>query len=209
MILKTDILNGNEQKNVSASSNVTKGVKKMIFALAPIRAKEAGYAATEKPDLEEWIGQYGNGLLRLCFLQLGDYAMAEDALQDTFIKAYLAYDRFEHRCSTKTWLTTIAINVCRSMRRSAWNRKNISLESLGDMPGTDETTTTPDNTVFMAIMKLPPDLKEIVLMHTYQGIKLREIAELLKLPMTTVTSRYNRAKQQLRKALKEWYFDEE
>ena len=74
-------------------------------------------------DIEAWIEQYGNGLLRLCFLQLGDYALAEDAVQETFIRAWQNYERFEHRSSVKTWITTIAVNVCRSMRRSPWHRR--------------------------------------------------------------------------------------
>lgn len=179
----------------------------MFFVLAPIIARKPREAAMEKPNLEDWITQYGDGLLRLCVLHLGDHALAEDALQETFIKAYQAYDRFEHRCSIKTWLTTIAINVCRSMLRSAWNRKTVSIEGMDDLPGGDGSM--PDGTVSQAVMNLPPDLREVILMHAYQGIKLREIAEMRNLPMTTVTSRYNRAKQHLRKALKEWYFDEE
>ena len=58
-------------------------------------------------------------------------------------------------------------------------------------------------------MKLPPDLREVVLMHEMQGMKLREIAQARQVPLATVASRLNRAKKRLRRELKEWYFDEE
>lgn len=157
-------------------------------------------------DLETWLEQYGSGILRLCFLQLGDHALAEDAVQETFIRAWQHYDRFERRSSIKTWITTIAVNVCRSMQRSPWRRRVTSLESLPELA---ESGEMPDFTVSQAVMKLPPDLKEVFLMHELQGIKLREIAESRRIPLATASSRLNRARKRLRRELKEWYPYEE
>lgn len=157
--------------------------------------------------LQTWIDRYGDGLLRLCLLQLGDYALAEDAVQETFMRAYRAYDRFEGRSSVKTWLTAIAVNVCRSLRRSAWRRRTVSLEDLGDLPA--PPGELPDYTVSDAVMQLPPPLREVLLMHELQGMKLREIAQARHVPLATVSSRLRRAKQRLRRDLEGWYFDEE
>jgi len=153
-------------------------------------------------DLKQWIDQYGNGLLRLCLLQLGDYALAEDAVQETFIRAWQNYHRFEHRSSVKTWITTIAVNVCRSMQRSPWRKRTTSLESLPELA---ESGEMPDFTVSQAVMKLPTDLKEVLLMHDLQGMKLREIAAARHIPLATASSRLNRARKRLRRELKEWY----
>ena len=153
-------------------------------------------------ELKAWMDEYGNGLLRLCLLQLGDYALAEDAVQETFIRAWKSYHRFEYRSSVKTWITTIAVNVCRSMQRSPWRKRMTSLESL---PEPAESGEMPDFTVSQAVMKLPPDLKEVLLMHDLQGVKLREIAEARHIPLATASSRLNRARKRLRRELKEWY----
>lgn len=158
-------------------------------------------------DLKSWIDEYGNGLLRLCLLQLGDYALAEDAVQETFIRAWQNYHTFEHRSSVKTWITTIAVNVCRSLQRSPWRRRMTSLDSI---PELSESGEMPDFTVSQAVMKLPPDQKEVLLMHDLQGIKLREIAEARGIPLATASSRLNRARKRLRRELKEWYpYDED
>lgn len=153
-------------------------------------------------DLASWIDQYGDNLLRLCFLQLGDYALAEDAVQETFIRVWQNYADFEHRCSIKTWITTIAINVCRSLQRSPWHRRTLSIESV---PEPSISGEMPDFTVSQAVMKLPKDLKEVFLMHELQGIKLREIAQAQRVPLATVSSRLSRARKHLRRELKEWY----
>ena len=158
-------------------------------------------------ELEAWIDEYGDGLLRLCLLQIGDYGLAEDAVQETFVRAWRGYGRFEHRCSVKTWLTAIALNVCRSSLHGLWRRRTVPLEQLPELAGNGDPL--PDFTVSRAVMKLPPELREVVLMHELQGIKLREIAEARHIPVATVSSRLRRAKERLRGELKGWYFDEE
>ena len=56
----------------------------------------------------------------MCCVYLRDASMAEDAVQETFLKAYRALDSFKGDSSEKTWLYSIAMNVCRDMRRLAW-----------------------------------------------------------------------------------------
>ena len=65
--------------------------------------------------LERLMAQYGTALLRMCCLYLRDYSLAEDAVQETFLKAYARLDTFRGDCSEQTWLMKIAINTCRDM----------------------------------------------------------------------------------------------
>lgn len=60
--------------------------------------------------LYQMMEQYGDGILRMCALYLGDSALA----QETFLKAYRSMDTFRGESSEKTWLTRIAINLCRT-----------------------------------------------------------------------------------------------
>ena len=61
------------------------------------------------------VEHYQTDLLRLCYIQLHDTALAEDAVQETFIKAYRSFPSFRGDCSEKTWLMRIAVNTCRDM----------------------------------------------------------------------------------------------
>lgn len=155
------------------------------------------------------IHQHGDSLFRLCFMYLGDRALAEDALQETFLKAYQALDRFRGDSSHQTWLTRIAINACKSIRRSAWMRHVDRTKSLDDLPGGETPFELADDTVVRAVMALPTRQRTVILLYFYQGFRVPEIAQLLSLPVSTVSSQFQRAKARLKQQLKGWYDDEE
>lgn len=72
--------------------------------------------------LERLMREYGDSVFRMCFLYLKDYHLAEDATQETFIKAMRSYDSFLHNSKEKTWLIRIAINTCKNVMRTRWFR---------------------------------------------------------------------------------------
>ena len=158
-------------------------------------------------ELERLVTEYGDGLLRVCFMYLKDYASAEDAVQETFLRAYKNFASFEGRSSEKTWLTSIAINVCKNMLRSPWHKRNMGEEALQKLR--TEDPSMPDPTVSRAVMRLPEEQRTAVVLYYVQEMKIREIAEVLKVPTQTISSRLSRAREKLRAELKGWYFDEE
>lgn len=72
--------------------------------------------------LERLMREYGDSVFRMCYLYLKDYYLAEDATQETFIKAMKSYDSFLHNSNEKTWLIRIAINSCKNIMRTKWFR---------------------------------------------------------------------------------------
>lgn len=155
-------------------------------------------------DIECAMAEYGTGLLRLCLLYLGDRALAEDAVQDTFFRAWRV-GGFRGESSEKTWLTRIAINVCKSYLLSPWHKRRADAEVrdalLADAP------PEADDTLIRAVLSLAPKYRAVILLYYYEGYKAREIAELLHLRPNTVVSRLKRAREQLRPMLEEWYHD--
>lgn len=69
------------------------------------------------------INQYGNSILRMCYMYLKDYQLAEDVTQETFLQVYEKYETFENRSSEKTWITRIAINRCKNCMRTHWFKR--------------------------------------------------------------------------------------
>lgn len=137
-------------------------------------------------------------LLRLCCAMLGDEQLARDAVQETFFKAFRRLRSFRGESSEKTWLTRIAINTCRDMRRQAWFRmedRSVSLESLPEPAG---PCTQAQSDLAMDVMRLPDRLKEVVLLRCYQGMTTDEIARALGVPRRTVSYRLKRAREALR-----------
>lgn len=161
----------------------------------------------EQRSADQWLAQaikvHGDGLLRLCFLYLHDRHLAEDAVQETFLRAFRSYNSFRQDSSEKTWLTRIAINVCKSSLR---RERPLS---LADVPACSYEAQFHDDTVLPAVCALPPKLREVVLLYYYQELSTPEIAKLLHLPRNVITARLSRARAQLKTDLKGWYFDEQ
>ena len=160
--------------------------------------------------LERAMEQYEESLLRMCFACLNDAALAEDAVQETFLKAYRALDRFRGDAEEKTWLLRIAINTCRDLRRSAWFRhvdRKVTLDGLGE-PASAQEWSEWDDTLTRAVMGLKPKYREAVLLCCYQGLTGQEAASVLKISRSAVMNRLRQAKAILRKELEVWYHGE-
>ena len=153
--------------------------------------------------LDDW----GDRLLRLCTLYLKDVHLAEDAVQETLLKAWRNADRFRGGGSEMTWVTRIAINVCKSYLRSPWKRRRAPADEL-DKLFTDTGDPQVDDTLPRAIMALSRPYREVIILYYYQELKAREIADILHVDVSTITARLSRARKQLREALKGWYYDE-
>lgn len=167
----------------------------------------------DRDQRREWLNglvvRWEKPLLRLCFAFLCDTALAEDAVQETFFKAWKSGGRFRADSSEKTWLTRIAINTCKDFRKSAWARntdRSVSPELLpeGSVPFSER-----DDTVTRAVLSLPPKLKEVSLLRWYQEMTLEEIARVLRLPRSTLNYRLKQAKAMLKEKLEGWYYEDE
>ena len=172
----------------------------MDFGKAPNRVHTA--------EVDRFITEYGNCILRLCYFYLQDMSLAEDAMQETFVKVYKQYATYRQESSEKTWITRIAINTCKDIRRSTWFKRVDRSVSLDTIPEPHYEYDPADDTLIQEVMKLQPKLKEVVLLKYYQNLSFQEIAETLQLPVGTVSTRMNTAKKKLRERLERWYFDE-
>ena len=156
---------------------------------------------TPEEILNRLVEQYQTTLRRMCFVILRDEELAKDAVQDTFLKAYKNIAVFRGECSEKTWLMRIAINTCRDVKRSAWFRYLDRRVTPEDLPTPIVQTSERSVELTSEIMKLPPKLKEAIILYFYQQMTTREIAEVLGIPQSTVATRLKRAKEKLKSLL--------
>lgn len=160
--------------------------------------------------IERLLTEYGDAILRICYLYLKDYQLAEDALQETFIKAMKGYDNFMSRSSEKTWLSKIAINTCKNMMRTQWF-KNVFLsgEDSVSIAAIDETSSWIEKSdVTTAIMNLPKNDKDVIILYYYQELSIKEISTIIGKSENTVNQRLFRARKKLKENLKGVDFDE-
>ena len=163
--------------------------------------------ADKAQALTDWVEAYQKTLLNLCCMILKDYALAEDAVQETFIKAYRSCESFRGQCSIKTWLTKIAVNTCRDMKKSSWFlhvNRSFSPIILPDTPSSsDDTLDLAD-----AMLKLSDRHRVVVLLYYDQEMTMQEIADVLGLSLSAVSKRLKKALEKLQVLLREEDADE-
>ena len=137
---------------------------------------------------------------------------AEDALQDTFLRAYMALRHFEGRCSVYTWLTRIAINSALMILRRRRVRGKLFSDSLSDESDCNHPLDTRDaalnpeqmwvqkqhwTNVLYAIKRLEPKLRAPIQLLLARECSVIEIAQTLDITVAAVKSRLYRARRRL------------
>ena len=158
---------------------------------------------TREQRLNGWIESYSDAILKTCYLYLSDRQQAEDALQDTWIKAWRHMEDYERKgiAHEKAWLLRIAVNTCRDYRRTAWFRHVDRKQTLEDLPPRLVAAEPEDRSLTMAVAELPDRFKQIVLLYYYQGLTIQETAETLGQSAATVHRRIRKAEALLKEAL--------
>ena len=162
-----------------------------------------GPAITRNEKLEALVDEYQISLLRVCFTFLHDRSLAEDAVQETFITVYQGFDSFHGNSSEKTWIFRIAMNTCRDMLRGRWFRFVDRRVDLSQLPEQTVQMEDGDREIMESVMTLPVKLREVVLLCSFEGMTTYETAESLGITQQAVSSRMKRARERLRKELKE------
>ena len=161
---------------------------------------ELGPSCNEEEEFSRLVSQHQRQLLHMCAMYLHNHAAAEDAVQETFLKAYRALPQFRGECSEKTWLMRIAVNVCRDMARSAWFRHNdrrITPEEL-QLPAQQSLYDDQEEDLAQAIMKLPRKYKDALLLYYYQDMTQEEVALALNASPSSISKRLKYAREKLR-----------
>ena len=166
-------------------------------------------ADTREEILVRMMAEHGDMLVRLAYLCLGDAALAEDAVQEAFYKAYRHLDSFRGESAERTWLSRIVINTCRDMRRSSFMRYFQRTVPIEKAERHVKEQVWRDDSVLQAVMALPEKDRQVILLRYYQELPVGKVARIVGTSESAVASRLMRAKEKLREALKEWYFDEE
>lgn len=155
--------------------------------------------------IQNWIDQYGDALFKVCIVYLMDYGLAEDAVQDTFLNAWRFMDRFEGRngCSEKTWLTSIAINVCRSYRRTKWFQMIDTSTPVNERSLKEKGVPYEELEMLMDVVQLPERYKAVILLYYYQEMSQQEIAEALHISRSMVSHRLRKGLSLLKSSWRE------
>ena len=159
------------------------------------------------PQAAAWlVDRYGPLVHRFALRLLRDEQDASDAAQDSLVKMLRNLDRYDPHWRFSTWIIGITRNTCIDEFR---RRKRRSYEEAPDIadhrPGPHELTSRQEraDTLHVAMGRIPPMYREILVLYHFEHLKYREIADLLDLPIGTVMNRIFRARQKLRDVYRE------
>jgi len=172
------------------------------------RAKEGDASA-----FEELVCIHQDRIYNLCRRMLSQAQDAEDAAQDTFLKAYRNLGSFTPDASFTTWLYRIAINTCLDHRKKPLWRSLFQKNAKGEefMPAEPAHGFTPERLyeakqlgelVQACLARLPVKLRAALVLKELEGCSYEEIAEALDVSLGTVKSRISRAREELRQMMR-------
>ena len=156
--------------------------------------------------LQQIYEKYRDYLLTLAMALLNDGATAEDVVHDVFVSFAQSGSRFRLRGNLRAYLATCVVNRTRDLMR-ARKRQGVSVdeetpvESDFDPPDGRILADEQSRLVARALARLPEEQRETIALHLNGQLKLREIARLQDVPLTTVRGRYRHGIDRLRSIL--------
>jgi RNA polymerase sigma-70 factor (ECF subfamily) len=163
----------------------------------------------------ELVERYKNSVFAICLRMVGNAQEAEDLSQEAFIRAFNHIDQYDHERKFSTWLFRIATNLSIDFLRR--RKSNISLDAV--VPGTEglslnamlpDQTAQPEELVVRKeteemvqneIKKLPEKYRSAVVLKYIEDLSLKEISEIMDIPVGTVKTRIHRGREMLRKMM--------
>lgn len=159
---------------------------------------------------DELMKRYSENIYRLTYSIMRCHADASDLSQETFIRAYRSLARYDERFAFWTWLRRIAVNLCfNALKR----QRRFGFVPLADdgregqdipdpRPGPEDSGLRRD--LERALTMLPPEQRTVLVLRVIEEMSYNEISATLGIPVGTVMSRLNRARQKLKELLKEY-----
>ena len=138
----------------------------------------------------------------LALAYLKHHQDAQDVTQDTFVRVWEAAPQYRPRGCPMGWLLTITRNLALSRLRQRGRQGELEPEEWEAIPAPESGLSPEDRHLLQTALEvLGEEERQVVLLHAASGLKHREIAALLELPLTTVLSKYHRALKKLRTKL--------
>lgn len=152
----------------------------------------------QEEELVRLMDTYGGMLISLCAVTLRDASWAQDAVQETFIKAYRHMDQLPEIQNERAWLIRIAMNTCRDLLRTGWFRHIDRKTSLEQLPEIGTEMETESRNILQEVQKLPLRERQAVLLYYWQNMTAEEIGNALGIDRATVYRRLDKARRRLK-----------
>lgn len=155
-----------------------------------------------KEELEVYFRRYHQMLFRIAFAEVKTHTDAEDIMQEVFIRLLKYQPEFENAEHEKAWMIRVTLNLCRDFLKSKWRQTTVGLESVPEsekcymkVPYLEQ-----DETLWQ-ILGMKSNYRQVLYLFYYEDYTVKEIAEILGIPVNTVKTNLKRGREQLRQLL--------
>ncbi|MFC0116953.1 sigma-70 family RNA polymerase sigma factor [Pseudoalteromonas xiamenensis] len=157
---------------------------------------------TKQQRYEQMVRTYHTELYRFAYWLCGDATIAEDLVQETFLRAWRSLDSLQDENATKPWLITILRREnARRFERKQFDYADVEQDTLEDKERFTLDDEMEQTVIQRHINNLEPEYREPLIMQVVMGFSGDEIADMLELNKNTVMTRLYRARNQLKEAL--------
>jgi RNA polymerase sigma-70 factor (ECF subfamily) len=158
----------------------------------------------ERLAFGELVNRYRKATVAVVYRMTADPQLAEEAAQEAFLRAWQRLYSYKPRYSFRSWIFSIAVHAALDMLRSAPKELAIDPLPLEAPNGRPEAALDAKDRrlqVQQAVLALPTACRAVLILREYEGLSYQEIAAALDLPLGTVMSRLNYARDRLRQTL--------
>jgi RNA polymerase sigma-70 factor (ECF subfamily) len=160
----------------------------------------------DRLSFSELVKRHQRGLLRLSLRFVKDMGLAEDVVQESFIKAFEKLNSFEGRSSFKSWIFQITVNTARNkireMRHEMTDIDNVHL-AVPALAETGLVHSAVAELIHEEIDKLPFKQRTALVLRVYEDMSFKEISEIMECPYDTAKANYRHALLKLRQVFEE------
>ncbi len=155
-----------------------------------------------KTDFTKIYHLIKNDILRLAFSYTKNISDAEDISQEVFTKLYENFNDFEDTEYIKKWCIKVTVNKCKNLFLSSWNKKVLFFTDNNENKIPDiNSNSKEDNEVLNILLKMSKKYRIVLVLYYYEEYKIKEISEILKINESTIQTRLQRGREQLKKLL--------
>lgn len=162
----------------------------------------------DESALTEIVSQYRPGLQNYIYSVVGNYAVAEDLTEDTFVKLLLKKPKNKGGATFKTWLYTIGRNLAIDYLRKNPTERYVPLDEIYDIAGGGEKETSEDalRAIRDAMEKINSDYKNILVLFYFEDFTIEEISKIIRKSKKSTSVLLHRARKAMKKQLEKERF---
>ena len=158
----------------------------------------------ERQAFMDAVTRHQDMVYRIALHWFGVPQDAEDAVQEVFLRLYTEEKPFDGPEHLRRWLIRVTVNVCKDALKSPWRKRRVPLESIPE-PVFEQQE---QRELYREVLALPEKYRTVLGLYYYEELSTKEIAALLGIRQTAVTTRLARGRELLKQRLTEVWQDE-